>query len=322
MEAWLNPNSPEALVVLEFAKSFARIVLILILAVIALRLSRRLIRVFRAFLAKSEDQEDLKRADTLSRVFRYIANVVILIVAGLLILDTLGLAIAPILGAAGVVGIAVGFGAQSLIKDYFNGFFLVLENQIRQGDVAEVGGKAGLVEEVTLRYVQLRDYDGNVHYVPNGTITTVTNMTRTFAFSVIDVRVAFRENLEEVYELIKRTAAQMREEPDWRLRIVEDLEIAGVERWEDSAVIVRCRFKTLPIQQWSVRREFLKRLKAAFDQHGIEIPYPHLRLYQGHGKDGSAPPMRIMQVAADEAAARATNVAETDEHEPRRRSHS
>lgn len=284
-------------------RTLFHIALILALAWLALRVARKLIRTLREYLGRQqENPEELKRIETLGRVFRYIASAVIGVVAGLLILGELGIAIAPILGAAGVVGIAVGFGAQSLIKDYFNGFFMLLENQLRQGDVVEVGGKGGLVEEVTLRYVRLRDYDGNVHFVPNGTITTVTNKSRGFAQSVIDVGVAYREDLEECLGVMREVGASMRQDPAWVGRILDDLEIAGVERWADSAVVLRARFKVLPLEQWNIRREFLRRLKRAFDERGIEIPYPHLTVYAGQDKRGMAPPFRTAAAVAGEHA--------------------
>jgi small conductance mechanosensitive channel len=285
-------------------KSLLHIALILALAWAALRIARKLIRTLREYLGAQQDNpEEIKRIETLGRVFRYIASLLIGVIAGLLVLGELGISIAPILGAAGVVGIAVGFGAQSLIKDYFNGFFLLVENQLRQGDVVEVGGKAGLVEEVTLRFVRLRDYEGNVHFVPNGSISTVTNRSRGFAFSVIDAGVAYREDLDQVFALMREVGEEMRRDPAWGARILEDLEIAGVENWADSAVVVRCRFKVLPLEQWNVRREFLRRLKRAFDQRGIEIPYPHLTVYAGQDKRGGAPPFRTLRVAPAEAAA-------------------
>jgi small conductance mechanosensitive channel len=205
--------------------------------------------------------------------------------------------VAPILGAAGVVGIAVGFGAQSLVKDYFTGFFILLENQIRQGDVVQVADKAGLVEEITLRYVRLRDYDGNVHYVPNGLVTTVTNMSRGFAQSVIDVGVAYREDVDEAFEVMRAVAAELRADAAFAPRILDEIEIAGVEKWADSAVVLRCRFKVAPLEQWNVRREFLRRLKQAFDARGIEIPFPHLTVYAGVGKDGAAPGFHVRTAA-------------------------
>lgn len=272
-----------------------RVVVILLLAWLVLLISRKLIRTFRIHLgARAATPEDIRRIDTLAQVFRYVATVLISLMTGMLALSELGISIAPILGAAGVVGIAVGFGAQSLIKDYFNGFFILLENQIRQGDVVEICEKAGMVEEVTLRYIQLRDFEGSVHFVPNSLITTVTNKSRGFAYAMIDVGIAYRENVEEVFEIMREVGAQMRASEAFAARIIEDIDIAGVQDWGDSAVVLRCRFKVVPLEQWGVRREFLRRLKAAFDARGIEIPYPHLTLYAGQDKHGDAPPLRVL----------------------------
>jgi small conductance mechanosensitive channel len=216
----------------------------------------------------------------LGRVFRYLVAVVVSLVALMLVLSEVGISVAPILGAAGVAGLAVGFGAQSLVKDYFTGFFLLLENQIRQGDVVKLGEHAGLVEEVTLRFVRLRDYDGNVHFVPNGQISTVVNMSRGYAQAVVDVGVAYREDLDRVMRVMRAVAHTLRQDADFRPRILDDFELAGVERWDDSAVVLRGRFRVAPLEQWSVRREYLRRLKAAFDAEGIEIPYPQMTLHR------------------------------------------
>src|SRR3546814_425586 len=185
-----------------------RIVLILVVAYVAMRALARLLKVFQAFaMTRADDNpEELKRISTLSQVFRYIFTVLISIVTIMLILSELGISIAPILAAAGVVGVAVGFGAQSLVKDYFTGFILLLENQIRQGDVVEAGGKGGYVEEVTLRYIRLRDYDGYVHFIPNSAISVVTNLSRVYAFSVIDLRIAYQEDTEYVIPFIHQFA--------------------------------------------------------------------------------------------------------------------
>jgi small conductance mechanosensitive channel len=150
---------------------------------------------------------------------------------------------------------------------------------VRQGDVVKLGEHAGFVEQVTLRYVQLRDYDGHVHFVPNGTIGAVVNMSRGFAQSVIDVGVAYRENLDRVMEVMREVARELRADPGFASRILDDLEMAGVDRWADSAVVIRARFRVLPLEQWAVRREYLRRLKAAFDERGIEIPFPQLKLH-------------------------------------------
>lgn len=257
-----------------------RIMGILFGAWVLIALAQRGIRSLRIRIAsRLDDREAVKRAETLGRVFRYLAAVVIFALAGMLVLSELGVSVAPILGAAGVVGLAVGFGAQSLVKDFFNGFFLLLENQIRQGDVVKLGEHAGLVEEVTLRYVQLRDYDGNVHFVPNGTISSVVNMARGHAQSVVDVGVGYGTDLDRAMALMEVVAAELRQDPAHAERILGDLEMAEVERWADSSIVLRARFKVAPLQQWTVRREYLRRLKNAFDHAGIEIPFPQVTLH-------------------------------------------
>ena len=220
-------------------------------------------------------------------------GVVVSLVAGMLILDALGISVAPILATAGVAGIAVGFGAQSLIKDYFNGFFLLVDDQLRQGDIVQIAGIGGEVEKVTLRYIRLRDYEGNVHFVPNGQIATVTNRSQDFAFAVIDIGIAYRESVEEVIEAMRAVGREMRADEAFSPSILDDLEIAGVNEWAGSAIVIRCRFKVKAMQQWGVRRGFLQRLKAAFDAHGIEIPYPHLTVYAGEPKQGAAPAFNV-----------------------------
>jgi small conductance mechanosensitive channel len=276
------------------------VVLILGLAWVLQAAANRLIRLFRRYMeGKAPSADEQARIQTLARVFRNSAAIVIAIVAGTLVLGELGVSVAPILATAGVAGVAIGFGAQSLIKDYFNGFFLLLEDQVRQGDVVEVAGKGGLVEEVTLRYVRLRDMDGHVHYVPNGEIKLVTNRTRSYATPVIDIGIAYREDTDEVLRLMREAAAALRADPQWKDRIVEDLEVIGVDRWDDSAVVLRARFKVVPpIQQWNVKREYLRRLKKLFDGRGIEIPYPHLTVYAGQAKDGSAPAFHLLETKA------------------------
>lgn len=259
----------------------ARIALILILTLIALRAIHRVLPRLRETIAmRQESMEDSQRVRTLSRVVRYALTVATTVIAALLILGELGISVAPILGAAGVAGIAIGFGAQSLVKDYFTGFFLLLENQIRHGDVVEAGGKSGVVEELTLRYLRLRDYSGNVHFVPNNTISTVTNMSMGFAYAVVDADVAYGENVDRVIAVMRTVGEAMRRDPQFAPRILDELEIAGVDQWADSALVIRCRFRVAPLQQWNVRREFLQKLKEAFDREGIEIPYPHLKIIQ------------------------------------------
>lgn len=274
-------------------RSAINVLIVLAAAWIAMVVLRRAIRQFRGYMERRSDPEAVKRVGTLARAFRYIGTVVIAIVAAMLVMNELGISIAPVLATAGVAGIAVGFGAQSLVKDYFAGLFILIEDQIRQGDVVQVAGIGGLVEEVTLRHVRLRDFDGHVHFVPNGEIKIVTNRTRDYAQAVIEVGVAYREDTDEALAVMREVGQAMRADPAWAPRILDEVEVIGVERWADSAVVLRCRLKVVGIEQWNVRREFLRRLKKAFDGRGIEIPFPHLTLYPGAAKDGSAPALQL-----------------------------
>lgn len=270
--------------------SALRIVAIVLAAWLLARTLQRAIRGFRVGLAsRLDDPEAVKRAETLGRVARYLVAVVVSAVAGMMVLSEVGISLAPVLGAAGVAGLAVGFGAQSLVKDYFTGFFLLLENQIRQGDVVRLGEHSGLVEEVTLRYVQLRDYDGHVHFVPNGTITSVVNMGRGHAHAVVDIGVAYSADLDHAMAVMLRVARALAADPAFAPRMRGEFELAGVERWADSSVQLRGRFRVAPLEQWTVRREYLRRLKAAFDAEGIEIPFPHLKLVLPEDAPSGAP---------------------------------
>jgi moderate conductance mechanosensitive channel len=271
------------------AQSLLRIGVILVIAWIVLLLSRKMIPLFRMQLQKrTDDPEQHKRLETLGRVFRYTTAVIITLITGMLVLAELGISIAPILASAGVVGLAIGFGAQSLVKDYFTGLFLLLENQVHQGDVVEVAGLGGLVEEVTLRHIRLRDYEGSVHFIPNSAVTTVSNRSRGYAYALVDIGIAYRENVEEVFDVIRKVATEIRADETLGPLILEDLDLAGVDAWGDSAVMIRFRIKVLPLQQWTVKRAFLLRLKKEFDRLGIEIPFPHLTVYPGQAKDRSA----------------------------------
>ena len=285
---------------MELISATSHIIIILILSWLLMLLSRKLIKTFENYITqRTLDAGSIKRAETLGQVISHVAIVTILLITGMLILGEVGISIAPILAAAGIVGVAVGFGAQSLIKDYFTGFFLLIEDQIRHGEVIEVAGKKGKVEEVTLRHVRLRDFEGSVHFIPNSTITTVTNKSRDFSYAVIDLSVAYRENVDEVYKVMRKIGADMRNAAGFKDQIIDDLEIAGIDNLADSAVIIRCRFKVHPLEQWDVKREFLYRIKNAFDAAGIEIPYPHLTLYAGQVKQGDTPAFRTQAQPMD-----------------------
>lgn len=287
--AWAGERLPQ---VLDLT---VKLFLILLLAWALQQAARRSIRLIHETLRRRTDcGEDIKRIDTLVRVARYAASVAILVLAGGIALSTLGISVAPLLATAGVAGIAIGFGAQSLVKDLFSGLFVLLENQIRVGDIVDIAGHSGVVEEVTLRYVRLRDYEGNVHFVPNGEITTVTSRSREFANAVIDVRMAPTDRVADICAIMFDVAKALREDEYFGPRIIGDLEMAGVNEWLESALVVRARMRVQPMSQWEVRREFLRRVKEAYDERGQTLPLPHLTLRFADG--GEPVPREVARV--------------------------
>jgi small-conductance mechanosensitive channel len=250
-----------------------RITAILVVTFVLVFIARRLIGGLEKFTAlHAHDDESKKRAATVSNILRKLVTTVIAALAILAVFNTLGIPIMPFLATAGVAGIAIAFGAQSLVKDFFRGFFLLAGNQIRQGDVVEIAGKSGLVEDVTLRYVQLRDYSGSVHFVPNGEITVVTSSSRTFSYAVVDVLIALDQAVEPVMDLMQEVSAQLRAHATFGAKVLEDLDIAGIENWDASGITLRARLKVQALEQANVKREFLLRLKQQFDQHRIRQP--------------------------------------------------
>jgi moderate conductance mechanosensitive channel len=257
----------------DWIQAGSRIAAILAVSFLLIFVARRLISGLEKFTARhAHDVEARKRAATVSNVLRKLASIFIAAIATLAIFNTLGISILPFLATAGVAGIAIAFGAQSLVKDFFRGFFLLAENQIRQGDVVEVAGKSGLVEDLTLRYVQLRDYEGNVHYVPNGEIGVVTSSSRTFAYAVVDVIIALDQDIAPVIDLMRETGTQLRANSVFGPKILEDIDIAGIESWNERGITLRARFKVQALEQSNVKREYLMRLKHAFDAADIQQP--------------------------------------------------
>ncbi len=270
-----------------------RILLIIVLTLIALKVARYLASRLFSLARRDRDLEFQKRAQTLGSVVRYLLGAAILMVAAITLMGEVGIEIGPILAAAGIAGLAVGFGAQSLVQDVIAGFFILLDDQIRVGDVVQVADKGGVVERMTLRMVVLRDLAGNVHYVRNGQIQVVTNMTQEYSRYVFDIGVAYRENVDEVIEVIKMVDENLRNDPEYGTDILEPIEILGLDQFAESAVVIKARTKTRPIRQWAVGREFNRRLKAAFDERGIEIPFPHVTLYVGKDKMGQSSPLNV-----------------------------
>ncbi|MGE0747884.1 MAG: mechanosensitive ion channel family protein [Rhodospirillales bacterium] len=228
------------------------------------------------------------RARTLLPLLHTTIKVFLVIIVGLVALSTLGIDITPLLAGAGVIGLAIGFGSQALVKDVITGFFILMEDQIAVGDVVQVANRSGLVEAITIRTVRLRDQAGSVHTIPFGEITSVQNMTREYSYYVFDISVDYREDTDRVVAVIGEIGAQMQTEDAWRDRILEPLEVLGVDSFGDSAVVIKARIKTRPIQQWSVGREFNRRMKKRFDAEGIEIPFPHRTVYIAGGTPPAA----------------------------------
>lgn len=227
------------------------------------------------------DIELEKRAATLGSILRKTLAVIIWITAVVMALKEAGFDIGPILAGAGVVGLAVGFGAQNLVQDVISGMFLLLENQIRVNDVAVLNGTGGLVEAINLRTTVLRGLDGTVHVFRNGAVTTLSNMTHGYSYYVFDIGVAYKEDTDHVISVVKEVAEELRNEEPFSHLILEPLDVLGVDKFADSAVIIKARFKTAPVQQWTVGREMNRRMKKKFDEVGIEIPFPHTSIYFG-----------------------------------------
>ena len=234
--------------------------------------------------SKTDDEppsESVKRVETLIRLIRQAAFIVLWVTTLLILLKEIGVDIAPVLASAGIVGLAVGFGAQNLVRDFISGFFFILENQIRVGDVAIINGTGGLVERVNFRTIVLRDLGGVVHIFPNGTVTSLSNLTNDWSAYIFDIGVAYKENTDKVVEVMARVGSEMKQDETVGSYMLEEPEIFGVDKFDSSSVVIKGRIRTKPIRQWQVGREYLRRIKLAFDDAGIEIPFPHQTLYFG-----------------------------------------
>ena len=266
-----------------------KIVGILVAFFILSQMSRWIVRWMERFVPEKDPlqaAEAKKRARTLGNILRHALLIVMIFVAALMILGELGIQLGPLLATAGIGAVAVGFGAQSLVKDVISGFFITLENQYRIGDVIEVAGVSGLVESVSLRKTVLRDLQGKVHTIPNGEIKIVSNLSKEWSRSVLDIAVSYREDVDQVIGVLSKICRELESEEPYKSAILEPAQILGVERLGESEVIIRMMVKTIPLKQWDVGRELRKRIKARFDEKGIQIPFPHRVLFWGEtGKD-------------------------------------
>ncbi|HUY80253.1 MAG TPA: mechanosensitive ion channel family protein [Acidobacteriaceae bacterium] len=279
---------PDSGQIYTLAGHLARIVVILLAAWITTRAIRQWFPRFRAHIVThmlaqrgGEDIELEKRAATIGGILRKSLGVGIWILAIVMALKEAGFDIGPILAGAGILGLAVGFGAQNLVHDVISGMFMLLENQIRVNDVAVLNGTGGLVEAIHLRTTVLRGQDGTVHVFRNGAINTLSNMTFGYSYYVFDLGVAYKEDTDHVVEVLKGVADELMKEENFKRIILEPLEVLGLDKFGDSAVIIKARFKTAPIKQWTVGREMNRRIKKKFDEVGIEIPFPHTSIYFG-----------------------------------------
>lgn len=230
---------------------------------------------------KTNPQEREKRTDTLLGILKGVGKLFIWTMVIIIVLKKLTIDIGPLLAGVGIVGLAVGFGAQELVRDVISGFFILVENQIRTGDIAVLNDTSGKVEHIGLRTITLRDFSGNVHVFQNGKINTLTNMSKEWSAVVFDIGVAYKEDTDKVAAVIQKVGDDLRNDPEFGVSILEPIEIFGVDSFGDSAVIIKCRLKTKPGEQWMIGRQFRSRLKKAFDHESIEIPFPHRTIYWG-----------------------------------------
>jgi small-conductance mechanosensitive channel len=260
-----------------------RLIVIGTSAYLITRIAHFLIDSLQIFLVSRDDSplgllERKKRVETLGQLLRVVATLLVMGVAVLMVLSLFSVDIRPILTGAGIAGLAVGFGAQNLVRDVIAGFFLILEDQVRLGDVVSINGKSGLVEAIRLRTIVLRGHDGTVHVIPNGVITELSNMTKDFSFAVLDIGISYEQDVDAVVEVLRSVAVELRADKLHGPNILEPLEVLGVEAFNEASVQLRVRIKTVPIQQWSVGREFRRRIKLAFEARGIEFPSRQLNV--------------------------------------------
>jgi small conductance mechanosensitive channel len=289
------------------AQSAGRLVLALLAGWVGARVARTLLDQLERMLVVAGERTGAlpgatrSRVATLTSVLRTLVLVGLWSVVAVICLSQLGFDVRPILAGAGIVGLAVGFGAQNLVRDVIAGFFLVLEDQVRVGDVAVVNGTGGLVETVTFRTIVLRDLAGTVHIFPNGSVNTLANMTRGWSGYVVDVEVGYRQDPDRVMAIMRRVDEELRGDPALGPSILEPIEIFGVDAFKDASLVIKARLKTLPIQQWTVGREYRRRLLAALGAEGIEIaarvlqlgeagrPFPVLLTHEAAPAQGSLP---------------------------------
>jgi small-conductance mechanosensitive channel len=261
-----------------------KIIGILIALIILSQMSKWIVKWLERFIREKDPLqavEATKRAQTLGKILRHALLTVIAFIAVLTILGEVGIQLGPLLATAGIGAVALGFGAQSLVKDVISGFFIILEDQYRIGDAIDVAGVSGLVESVNLRKTVLRDLEGRVHTIPNGEIKKVTNLSKEWSRAVVDIGISYREDIDHIITLLSEIGKELANEEPYKSAILEPMEILGVEQFKESEIIIRMIVKTVPLKQWEVSRELRRRIKNRFDEKGIQIPFPHRLLFWG-----------------------------------------
>jgi small-conductance mechanosensitive channel len=267
-----------------YAYTAARVLVVILGGLLLAALIKGAIRRMQArLIARAQENmdrvESSKRVDTLARLLEQTTTITIWALIAIIVLGQLGVAVGPLLAGAGIAGVALGFGAQTLVRDVISGFFLILENQIRVGDVAKVNGTAGLVERITLRTIVLRDLSGTVHVFPNGAVSTLSNMTSGWSAFIVDLGIAYHEDTDVVVDIMKQVGHELKADPAFGPLMIADIEVFGVDRFDDSAVVIKARLKTRPGKQMDVGREYNRRIKKALDARGIEIPFPQRTIH-------------------------------------------
>jgi small-conductance mechanosensitive channel len=258
-------------------QSGARIILLILLAFAANRFAASVVRNAEHEFGPGDDLKSFerrKRMQTVGGTMRRFFSILIWSAASLMVLRELDVDITPVLTGAGIVGLAVGFGAQTLVKDIISGLFLIAEDQVRLGDVAEINNIGGAVEEINLRTIVLRDVEGTVHYIANGEIRTLANKSKDFSYYVIDIAVGYDDDTDRIVDVVREVAGELMQDPVFAANILEPLEVLGVDAFKASEVTLRFRIKTLPTKQWEVGRELRRRIKKAFDNKGIQLRVP------------------------------------------------
>lgn len=256
-----------------------RAALIVVVMLATVELANTAIKsLFSRVAARARGPRRAAQLRTIAPVVSGVVTSVLFVITAMMVLAQIGVEIGPLLAGAGIVGLAVGFGAQTLVKDFLTGLFLIVEDVVSIGDIVTIGEASGVVEDMSLRTIKLRAYDGTLQVIPYGEAQIVFNMTKDFSFAVFNISISYSSDITRALELMQQTGDELKEDPAFSGLILAPIEISGVDQLADSGVILKGRLKTIPTQQWTVGREYLKRIKLAFDAHGVEIPFPHLKI--------------------------------------------